>query len=57
MLYWALALFVAALVAAMFGFGLIASAFAGLAQILFWIFVVLFVIALIAQAVRGGQAP
>jgi uncharacterized membrane protein YtjA (UPF0391 family) len=50
---WALAFLVIALVAALFGFGGIASASAGIAQILFFIFIALFVIALIARAVRG----
>jgi uncharacterized membrane protein YtjA (UPF0391 family) len=53
MLGWALAFLVIALVAALFGFGGIASASAGIAQILFFIFIALFVIALIARAVRG----
>jgi uncharacterized membrane protein YtjA (UPF0391 family) len=50
MLGWALAFFVAALIAAVFGFGGIASAFSGLAVLLFWIFVALFVLSLIAGA-------
>ena len=53
MLYWAVAFFVVALVAALFGFGGIASASAGIAQILFFIFIVLFVIALVARAFQG----
>ena len=53
MLGWALAFLVIALVAALFGFGGIASASAGIAQILFFIFIALFVIAPIARAVRG----
>jgi uncharacterized membrane protein YtjA (UPF0391 family) len=53
MLGWAIAFLVIALIAALFGFGGIASASAGIAQILFFIFLALFVIALIARAVRG----
>ena len=53
MLGWALTFLVIALVAALFGFGGIATASAGIAQILFFIFVALFVITLIARAVRG----
>jgi uncharacterized membrane protein YtjA (UPF0391 family) len=53
MLGWAIAFLVIALIAALFGFGGIASASAGIAQILFFIFIALFVIALIARAVRG----
>ena len=41
-----------ALVAALFGFGGIASASAGIAQILFFLFLVLFVVSLIAGVVR-----
>jgi uncharacterized membrane protein YtjA (UPF0391 family) len=52
MLYWAAVFFVVALVAALFGFGGIASASAGIAQILFFLFLVLFVISLIVGVVR-----
>lgn len=54
MLGWALTFLVIALIAAVFGFGGIASASAGIAQILFFIFLVLFVGALILRATRGG---
>jgi uncharacterized membrane protein YtjA (UPF0391 family) len=53
MLGWAIAFLVFALVAALFGFGGIASASAGIAQILFFVFIALFVVALVARAVRG----
>ena len=49
MLGWALTFFVVALVAALFGFGGIASASAGIAQILFFVFLVLFVATLIMR--------
>lgn len=52
MLYWALVFLVVALIAGVFGFGGIASASAGIAQILFVIFLVLFIGALIMRAVR-----
>ncbi|MFP3384910.1 MULTISPECIES: DUF1328 domain-containing protein [Tritonibacter] len=52
MLGWALTFLVIALIAAVFGFGGIASASAGIAQILFFIFLVLFVAAIIFRAVR-----
>jgi uncharacterized membrane protein YtjA (UPF0391 family) len=52
MLYWAAVFFVVALVAALFGFGGIASASAGIAQILFVLVLVLFVISLIVGVVR-----
>jgi len=47
MLYWAVVFFVVAIIAALFGFGGIAEASAGIAQILFVIFLVLFVVSLI----------
>jgi uncharacterized membrane protein YtjA (UPF0391 family) len=53
MLYYALAFLLVAIVAAVFGFGGIASASAGIAQILFFIFLVLFIVTLIARAVRS----
>lgn len=49
MLYWAAVFFIIAIVAGLFGFGAIASASAGIAQILFFIFAVLFVLALAMQ--------
>lgn len=48
MLKWAAIFFVIAVIAAIFGFGGISEAAADIAQILFFIFVALFVIALIA---------
>jgi uncharacterized membrane protein YtjA (UPF0391 family) len=47
MLYWAVIFFVISLVAAVFGFTGIAAATAGIAKVLFFIFVVLFAITLI----------
>ncbi len=52
MLVWALTFLTIALISAAFGFTGIAGASAGLAQILFYIFIVLFAITLIARAVR-----
>jgi len=51
-LNWALGFFVIALVAAILGFGGIAVAAAGIAKILFFIFLVLFVVALVGGLVR-----
>lgn len=45
MLYWALVFLLIAIVAAVFGFGGISLAAAGIAKILFFIFLVLFVVA------------
>ena len=53
MLGWALTFLVVALIAAALGFGGIAGASAGIAQILFFVFIALFVVAMIARAVRG----
>ena len=53
MLGWALTFLVIALIAAALGFGGIAGTSAGIAQILFFVFLALFVISLIARAVRG----
>jgi len=47
MLYWAVVFFVISIIAALFGFTGIAVATAGIAKILFFIFLVLFVLALI----------
>lgn len=55
MLGWALAFFVAAVIAAMFGFGVVASTFAGIAMILFWVFVGLLVVSLILSLFGGGR--
>lgn len=56
MLGWAIGFFVAALVAAVFGFGGIASAFSGLAVLLFWVFVGLFVLSLLFNTFGGAHA-
>jgi uncharacterized membrane protein YtjA (UPF0391 family) len=46
-LYWAVVFLIIAIIAAVFGFGAIAGTAAGIAKILFFIFIVLFVISLI----------
>lgn len=53
MLHYAVIFFIVALIAAVFGFGGIATASAGIAQILFVVFLVLFVGSLILRAVRS----
>jgi uncharacterized membrane protein YtjA (UPF0391 family) len=53
MLSWALAFFVIAVIAAIFGFGNIAAGAAAIAKILFFLFLVLFVVALIGALIRG----
>lgn len=52
MLYWAAVFLVIALVAGLFGFGGVASASAGIAQFLFFLFVVLFAASLILGLMR-----
>jgi uncharacterized membrane protein YtjA (UPF0391 family) len=52
MLFWALMFLVIALVAAVFGFGGIASTATGMAQILFVIALVLFIVSLFAGFLR-----
>jgi uncharacterized membrane protein YtjA (UPF0391 family) len=56
MLGWAIGFFIAALVAAVFGFGGIASAFTGIAIILFWVFLALFVLSLLFNTFGGTHA-
>jgi uncharacterized membrane protein YtjA (UPF0391 family) len=52
MLYYALVFFAIALVAALLGFGGIAVAFAGLAKIIFAIFLILFLVSFAMHVVR-----
>jgi len=52
MLYWAMVFLVIALVAGLFGFGGIYVAAAGIAKILFFVFLVLFIVSLIAGGTR-----
>lgn len=52
MLTWALLFFIIALIAALFGFGGIATGATTIAQILFFVFLVLFIVALIAGYTR-----
>ena len=55
MLGLALAFAIIAVIAGLFGFGVIASASAGIAQIVFFIFAVLFVLSLVFRGV--GTPP
>jgi uncharacterized membrane protein YtjA (UPF0391 family) len=57
MLRWALIFLVVSLIAAVFGFGGIAAQAAGIAQILFFIFLVLFVVSLLFHLISGGRTP
>jgi uncharacterized membrane protein YtjA (UPF0391 family) len=53
MLGWALTFLVVAIIAAFFGFGGIAVASAGIAKLLFFVFLVLFAVTLLAGLIRG----
>ena len=53
MLTWAITFLIIALIAGVLGFGGVMTASAGIAKILFFIFLVLFVISMVANAVRG----
>ncbi len=52
MLGWAVVFLIIAVIAAIFGFGAIVASAVGIAKILFWIFIVLFIISLISGVVR-----
>ncbi|AKH70683.1 small integral membrane protein [Spongiibacter sp. IMCC21906] len=53
MLGWSLVFFLVAVIAAALGFGGIAGAATGIAKILFFVFLALLIISLVAQAARG----
>jgi uncharacterized membrane protein YtjA (UPF0391 family) len=52
MLNWALTFFIIALIAAIFGFTGIAVAAAGMAKIIFYLFLILFLVSLVAGLTR-----
>jgi len=54
LLYWALMFLIVALIAAALGFGGVAGTAMAGAQLLFWVAIVLFVIALIGGLLRRG---
>jgi uncharacterized membrane protein YtjA (UPF0391 family) len=53
MLSWALGFLVVAIIAALFGFGVIASGAAAIAKVLFFLFLIAFVVSLIMHLMRG----
>lgn len=53
MLRWVITFLVIALIAALFGFGGIAAGAVGIAKIIFYIFLALFVISLLMRLVNG----
>jgi uncharacterized membrane protein YtjA (UPF0391 family) len=52
MLYYTLVFLVIAIVAGLLGFGVIASAAAGIAKIFFFLFLILFLVSLVTHVVR-----
>ena len=52
---WALAFLVLSMIAALFGFGGIAIAAVGIAKILFFLFLLMFVVTLIAGVLAGRK--
>jgi uncharacterized membrane protein YtjA (UPF0391 family) len=52
MLQWALAFLVLALIAAVLGFGGLAANFAWIGQVLFVVFLILFIVSMLSGAVR-----
>ena len=57
MLQLAIVFFIIALVAALFGFGGIAAAAVGIAKVIFFVFLFLFVISLVFHVARGRRPP
>jgi uncharacterized membrane protein YtjA (UPF0391 family) len=57
MLSWALAFFIIAIAAAVFGFGGIAAGAAGIAKFLFLLFLAAFIISLIVGVSSGRKTP
>ena len=57
MLQWAITFLVIALIAAVLGFGGVAAVSVDIAQMLFVVFLVLFIIAAAAHAFRGKAPP
>jgi len=56
MLRWALGFLIVAIIAAIFGYGGIATGAADVARVLFFVFLVVFFVSLIMGLVRGGRA-
>lgn len=55
MLNWAVTFLVIALIAALLGFTSVAGTAIGIAKILFYIFLVLFLVSLVSHLFRGGR--
>lgn len=57
MLSWAIFFLIVALIAAVLGFGGIAGTAVGLAKIVFFVFVVLFLVSIVYHLVTGRRPP
>ncbi|CAH1654114.1 conserved hypothetical protein [Hyphomicrobiales bacterium] len=57
MISWAITFLVIALIAAVLGFGGIAGTAISIAQIIFYVAIVLFIISAIVSILRGRQSP
>ena len=57
MLGWAITFLIVALIAAVLGFGGVAAVSVELAQIVFWVFLVLFALSLIYSLATGRRPP
>ncbi|MDC0718167.1 DUF1328 domain-containing protein [Nannocystis bainbridge] len=55
MLRWAVVFFIISIIAAVFGFGGVANAASDIAQVLFFIFIVIFAVMLVAGLVAGKK--
>ena len=55
MLRWAVVFFIISIIAAIFGFGGVANAASDIAQVLFFIFIVIFAVMLVAGLVAGKK--
>jgi uncharacterized membrane protein YtjA (UPF0391 family) len=53
MLRWAAVFFIISIIAAIFGFGGVANAASDIAQVLFFVFIVIFAVMLVAGLVAG----
>jgi uncharacterized membrane protein YtjA (UPF0391 family) len=56
MLYYALVFLNVAIIAGLLGFGFVAFAAAGIAKILFFIFLIMFIVSILMHAGRGRTA-
>jgi uncharacterized membrane protein YtjA (UPF0391 family) len=57
MLFWSLIFFIVAIVSGVFGFGGLSATAGGMAQTLFYIAIVLFLVSLVAGLARGRGDP